>query len=351
MTAALAAFTFFSLTPAHAALNTDERTVLVNLYNGTGGSSWAKNTNWNVTGTSDPCADKWYGVTCDAAGEHVTVLDFESNNLSGSLPDLSPLTQLVKAAFWYNNLTGTIPPLPDSLEYLDVGENNLTGSLPLKLPASLMTFYASYNQLTGSIPELPANFEFFGASNNQLSGSIPKLPASLWLFNAENNFLSGEIPVFPASLTDFYVAGNFLTGLPPEPNNVNWASMCPNKFDAPTGTPDWSAVTWDPTTSEWTANCAPATSATVTVDNTVTGGSITCPTSVPYAGGSCTVTTDTGYVFAKELVFDPVDAAAVESCTDTGCTILVKKDVTVKAVFTKVPDPTPTRLSQRAPDG
>ena len=78
------------------------------------------------------------------------------------------------------------------------------------------------------------------------------------------------------------------------------------------------------------------------MDNTAEGGSIVCPTSVPYAGGSCTVTTDTGYVFAKELVFDPVDTAAVESCTDTGCTILVKKDVTVKAVFTKAPDPTPT---------
>ncbi|MBO7411908.1 MAG: hypothetical protein J6T92_08305, partial [Ottowia sp.] len=307
-----------------------------------------------------------------ALPDSLLFLGLSGNQLSGAMPQrLPPKLQ----GFWVGDnplqpgpipelhdnleefraencqLTGTIPELPANLRDFGVERNQLTGQIP-KLPANLESFDAGYNQLTGTIPELPANLRGFYANDNQLTGTIPTLPASLGQIWVENNFLTGPIPAFPSTLDSFDVAGNFLTGLPPAPNSSLYsASMCPNRLDGPStpGAPDWTAVTFYTPSTKWTDDCAPTTSATVTVDNTAEGGSIACPTSVPYAGGSCTVTPDAGYAFAKELVFDPVDAAAVEACTDTGCTILVKGGVTVKAVFTKAPDPTPTPDPDPAP--
>ena len=54
---------------------------LVALWNSTEGSSWTDNTNWP---TGDPCANNWYGITCDSS--NITEIRLVNNNLNGTLP-------------------------------------------------------------------------------------------------------------------------------------------------------------------------------------------------------------------------------------------------------------------------
>ena len=61
---------------------------LMALYNAASGPLWTNQHNWGSASYSDPCADAWYGVTCDRQNRTVTELALAMNRLEGSLPDL-----------------------------------------------------------------------------------------------------------------------------------------------------------------------------------------------------------------------------------------------------------------------
>src|SRR5690625_3605761 len=68
-----------------------ESSVLRDFYNFTNGDNWVNNDGW--MGPEGTECD-WYGVTCDADGQHVIKLDLSYNNLWGQIPynlqELSP---------------------------------------------------------------------------------------------------------------------------------------------------------------------------------------------------------------------------------------------------------------------
>jgi hypothetical protein len=99
---------------------------LLELYHSTNGANWKYNEGWNVTDT--PCS--WYGITCLNGGVSKIVL--QDNQLTGTIPDFTNLSNL--EAFWLhkNQLTGTIPDfstLP-KLKELWFHKNQLTGTIP-----------------------------------------------------------------------------------------------------------------------------------------------------------------------------------------------------------------------------
>lgn len=96
-----------------------------------------------------------------------------SNQLTGSIPDLSSNTSLTEFYCQNNRLTGSIP---------DLSSNTL-----------LMGFWCNINQLTGSIPDLSSNTEIidFRCNSNQLTGwSGGSVSNTLGNFRAQDNLLT-----------------------------------------------------------------------------------------------------------------------------------------------------------------
>ncbi|KAL8228513.1 hypothetical protein R6Q57_016097 [Mikania cordata] len=112
---------------------------------------------------------------------NIRVLDVSDNQLDGDLPDgFNSLTGLEFLDFSGNNFTGSLPlslaGLTD-LVSLDVSQNHFTGPLPNNLTDGLTSFNASYNDLSGVVPEnlrkFPESSFFPGNSNLQ----FPNPPA------------------------------------------------------------------------------------------------------------------------------------------------------------------------------
>ena len=216
-------------------------------------------TKWN---TAEPM-DKWAGVKLDviSGSRRVTelsipdntiitgaisdsiknlteliYLDFSGNNLTGSVPDLSGLVKLVVLELKNNTLTGGIPLLPVSLAYLSMGQNTLSGTLPVHVNnlTSLMVFDLGLNDFTGTIPAewlSLTKMKYFYLYGNQLSGEMPVYLSTFSKMEAlalDYNQLTGSIPAgigLISSLQKLTLQQNKLTGTVPADlvNNANWS--------------------------------------------------------------------------------------------------------------------------------
>ncbi|KAK8527363.1 hypothetical protein V6N12_054579 [Hibiscus sabdariffa] len=140
----------------------------------------------------------------------LSVIDLESNQLSGSLP---------------SNMGPWLP----NLKYLILGSNQLVGSFPIEIAGlkDLTHFSLSSNRITGSIPESFGDLlslESLDLSRNSLSGEIPKSLEKLCYldyFNASFNRLEGEILDGGSfanwkNVTNLDFSGNNLSGAIPD---------------------------------------------------------------------------------------------------------------------------------------
>ncbi|CAN6203523.1 unnamed protein product [Urochloa humidicola] len=131
----------------------------------------------------------------------LSTLILRNCKLSGNLGavNISKLVNLILLDLSFNNITGQVPQsilTLDKLEFLFLGNNSLTGSLPGVKSASLKNLDFSYNQLTGRFPSwatesdlhlnLVANNFILDSTNNNI------LPTGL-------NCLQQDIPCFLGS--------------------------------------------------------------------------------------------------------------------------------------------------------
>ena len=127
-----------------------DRGALVALYGATDGANWNRSGSW----LSDEPLSSWQGVTLDENGR-VGELRLSTNNLRGTIPDLSALTRLRVLDLGTNRLSGPIPDLSAlaSLSTLDLTSNQMSGPLPdMSALTNLLRLYLGNNRLTGSIP-------------------------------------------------------------------------------------------------------------------------------------------------------------------------------------------------------
>lgn len=93
---------------------------------------------------------------------NLVILDISHNLFSGYFPDqFASMTALKVLNVARNNFSGSLPTSVtgmSSLSSLDISQNSFTGPLPTNFPNSLQTFNASYNELTGIVPEYLRKF-------------------------------------------------------------------------------------------------------------------------------------------------------------------------------------------------
>ena len=194
-----------------------DREALIQLYNATNGTEWE--TPWDL----NLPMEEWEGVYLNDNG-CVEWLNLRNNNLSGTLPDLD-LPYLTSLYLGGNNLISPIPSfenMPD-LSDLELDNNDFTGNVPTfdNLPL-LWRLNLSYNNLTGTIPDFDSltNLKRLHLNDNQLKGPIPYFDS---LYNLEqlylqNNNLTDTIPNFPTltNLTNLAIDHNQLSGAIPD---------------------------------------------------------------------------------------------------------------------------------------
>ncbi|KAI4385265.1 hypothetical protein MLD38_003312 [Melastoma candidum] len=156
----------------------------------------------------------WPFVSCDPLRHRVTSLDLSSLNLSSPFPpSLSLLPHLAFLNLSNNLFDGSLPSsffaaLP-SLHTLDLYNNNLSGPLPpAPLPSRLRHLHLGGNFFSGPIPvgySLCDSLEYLALSGNELTGTIPPQLGNL------------------SRLRELYVGyyNVFDGGLPPELGNLS----------------------------------------------------------------------------------------------------------------------------------
>ena len=219
----------------------EDRAVLVELYNSTGGANWTDNTNW----LSEEPMREWHGVTTDDEGR-VAELFLERNEVTGEIPiELSSLSNLTALSLWGNQLTGEIPTELGKLSNLTtlwLDGNQLTGELPTELGnlSNLTQLHLSSNQLTGELPQtltgLTALASFTFDTNAGLCAPTDEA-FQAWLQSVAS--VSGDNCAPEDSAEDREV----LVELYNSTNGANWADNTNWQSDEPMR--EWHGVTTD----------------------------------------------------------------------------------------------------------
>ena len=193
-----------------------QRHALSALYDGTGGPNWKNKTNWL---TIAPLGE-WYGVTTDADG-HVTELNLEDNNLSGTVPfALAGLANLKTLNLAFNaSLSG---PLPQAITGLPLESLRLEGTAVCAPPqAEFQAWLNGIAETSGS-----TDSETSGSTDSETSGST-----DIDLFEAFFAGISGSTGVALCTDTrvDYYALVELYnaTDGPNWTNATNWASAAP----------------------------------------------------------------------------------------------------------------------------
>ncbi|XP_021815811.1 receptor-like protein 12 [Prunus avium] len=138
------------------------------------------------------------------ASQNLDMLYLSHNRIQADIPKW--LLDLGKDSLSYldlshNSLTGTVGQLRwKELQYLDLRNNSLQGELPIP-SLSTSNFFISNNQFTGEMPPTIcslSSLQILDLSNNKLSGKIHQcignFSQSLFVLNLRNNKFHGVIP-------------------------------------------------------------------------------------------------------------------------------------------------------------
>ena len=161
------------------------------LYDSTDGDNWTNNTGWKIGNT--PCTS-WYNVACKDG--NVTDIALENNNLVGTIPDLSALSELETLSIGSNlGINGSFPDISQlsKLYHFSAGQTDLSGTLPANIvnATSLQQFGVSETKLSGELPDFSqlTHLTQLNLGQNQFTGEIPALPNGLTLLNLAGNTL------------------------------------------------------------------------------------------------------------------------------------------------------------------
>ena len=216
--------------PVHGTDTLDDRSILFELYDATGGSSWTNSAGWD---DDDVAFCDWYGVTCEPVGNlgimTVTEINLSGNNLDGIIPSvLYYLQDLKKLDVASNPVSMGFNAIhrAESLEELYLDETRVSSLLGIGQATSLKTLHLHKNSFGWrSIPDdifdltslttLNLNDCMFSGTLSPNISSLTKLTS----LTVVGNSLSGQIPSeigMLGSLEELELSANNFFGTLPE---------------------------------------------------------------------------------------------------------------------------------------
>lgn len=225
-----------TLTAGRSTETVVERYALAVLYYSTVGANWLTD-DFGFLSDADVCewnngldffVENALGIYCVDDGVTVDGIVLNDNNLRGRLPwQLTLLSNLISMDFDGNRIGGPIPRRYSQLSLLETlwaSGNALTGTLPNDLPSRLDSIDLGDNNLSGSLPSSwseMSNITYIALIFNRLTGSLPtswQSLTSLQTLDLEGNSLDGLIPSGYGALTNLeflYLEKNSFTGTLP----------------------------------------------------------------------------------------------------------------------------------------
>ena len=151
------------------------------------------------------------------------------NNITGSLPVITGLSNLRTFAVTFSDYTGTATPPPNGIHFYDVADNHLTGTLPDFTNCSqLRGLFLHNNEFTGNCPDITSNPQLIDCQldRNNFVGGMPAISScpNLLFFDTANNDLTGTISVISgnSALKKMWCnMNNYIGAIPHLENNVN----------------------------------------------------------------------------------------------------------------------------------
>jgi len=149
------------------------------------------------------------GVQCSLSPDNCTLqllsVALAATFFSGTIPaSLSTLPFLQEFSSDRNQISGSIPDLPTSLQVFSFNQNRLVGEIPIPVSnssGSLRIFEAQNNQLTGTLPSfsyMPLLEKIKLSANTGMAGTLPSFSfcPNLQEFHAQTTKFSGSLPSF-----------------------------------------------------------------------------------------------------------------------------------------------------------
>ncbi|XP_074272168.1 protein STRUBBELIG-RECEPTOR FAMILY 3-like isoform X2 [Silene latifolia] len=169
-------------------------------------------TGWVQLG-GDPCMEAWQGVSCVIT--NITEISLPNASLEGQLgTTLDSFTSMISIDLSGNHIGGTIPAnLPLTMKTFNLSDNQFTGSIPdISALSQLTDLDLSGNNLSGSLPPSMGNLSSLKTlllQDNEFTGVLDVLQdLSLRDLNVANNQFSGPVPPKLLTMPNFRGTGN-----------------------------------------------------------------------------------------------------------------------------------------------
>ncbi|XP_020082474.1 LRR receptor-like serine/threonine-protein kinase GSO2 [Ananas comosus] len=134
--------------------------------------------------------------------QSLNYVDLSNNQIKGNLPLPLDRTMINSLNLSFNQFEGLLPSLPPTIILLDLSNNFFKGPLPSSILPDLSYLFLSNNSFDGTIPHSLCKALYLmllDLSRNNLSGELPQClgriqKMSLFIIDVSNNNLSGSIP-------------------------------------------------------------------------------------------------------------------------------------------------------------
>jgi hypothetical protein len=202
---------------APTAMDPRERAVLMQLFVGTDGPNWVRNTGWSE---GDPCTPPgWVNVVCTIDDAFVLFLNLAANGLNGPLPpELGTLRAIEEISVELNQISGEFPPDLSNLidlKILNLSSNQIVGEIPENIlhlqglaPGALRL---NYNALFTNNPEVDSFLD--NKSNFDWSSTQTIAPSGIQVHTLSGS--SVELSWEAIEFTDF--SGRYTIALSTNP--------------------------------------------------------------------------------------------------------------------------------------